>query len=315
MEHIVLRNSELKVSRLCIGGCPLGGYGWGNIEMANLIDAVKVAVESGINFFDTADTYGIGESEKTLSKALGNELNNVVIATKFGVRIDNGKTFYDNSRKWINKACEDSLKRLNREYIDLYQMHYWDGITPIDDIIDTLDRLKYKGYIRYFGLSNIHLSDKKLITELEYLKGKFVGFQDEYSLACRKNEKDIVQLSNELELTPMTWGSLGQGILTGKYDENSIFNSNDRRSREIYVNFHGEKLKKNLEIVKVIKDIANIRNKKISAVAIRFILDNFKESIVLTGVKSPIQVLNNIESLDWRLNTDEMNRLLKISEE
>ena len=172
--------------------------------------------------------------EETLGKALKGKRDKVVIATKFGVRVENGKAFYDNSPEWIDKAVEESLKRLGTDYIDLYQIHYRDNKTNINDVIYKLEELKEKGYIRYYGLSNIHKGDK---TELNSHIGKFVSFQDEYSLACRKNEKDLLDLSNELELTPLTWGSLGQGILTGKYDINVKFDSDDRRSRDILCQF------------------------------------------------------------------------------
>lgn len=311
MEYITLKNSDLNVSRLCMGGCPMGGYGWGAVQENELIEAVCTAIDKGINFFDTADTYGLGQSEKTLGKALGEHRKNVVIATKFGVRIAGGKTFYDNSPEWITEACEASLKRLGTDYIDLYQIHYRDEVTPISSVVETLDRLKQKGYIRYYGLSNIHNDD---IDELKPYVGKFVSFQDEYSLACRKNEKDMFDISDTLKINPLTWGSLGQGILTGKYTkENVNFESDDRRSRDIYVNFHGEKLVKNLEIVEVMKKIAEKYEKPVSAVAIRFILDYLPESAVLCGAKRPEQVIGNAEGADWKLDANDLRILDEVS--
>ncbi len=311
MEYTTLKNSDIKVSRLCMGGCPMGGYGWGDVQEQELIDAVHVALDSGINFFDTADTYGLGQSEKTLSKALGDKRKDVIIATKFGVRTGNGKTVYDNSPEWIKEALEGSLKRLGTDYIDLYQVHYRDGVTPISAVVETLEEMKDKGYIRYYGLSNIHHSD---IPEIEPYIGKFVSFQDEYSLACRKNENDMFEVSKTLKMTPLTWGSLGQGILTGKYTkENVDFGSDDRRSRDIYVNFHGEKLMKNLEIVEVMKKIAEKYNKSVAAVAIRFILDYLPDSVVLCGAKRPSQILSNAEGMDWKLSKEDLNLLDEIS--
>ena len=310
---INIKNTNLMVSQLCMGGCPLGGYGWGVVEKTDLINAVQTAVDSGINFFDTADTYGLGESEKTLGEALGSRKNDVVITTKFGVRVENGKTTYDNSREYIFKAVEGSLKRLNRDYIDLYQVHYRDGKTPLSDVAESLDILVKQGKIRYYGLSNIHEEDAKELKEFK--TNPFVSFQDEYSLACRKNERDMIKFRDEFNMTPFTWGSLGQGILSGKYDKNCKFDSNDRRSRDIYVNFHGEKLLKNLEIVEVLKDIAKNYNKSVSAVAIRWILDYLKESVVIVGAKSPKQVIQNSEALGWSLNNEEVKRLEEISKE
>lgn len=310
MEYITLKNSDLKVSRLCMGGCPLGGYGWGSTQKSELIEAVRTAVEGGINFFDTADTYGLGQSEIILGKALENHRKDVIIASKFGVRVENGKTIYDNSPKWIMTALDASLKRLNTDYIDLYQVHYRDGITPVGEVVSTLEREKKKGKIRYYGLSNIHETD---ISDLKKFVGKFVSFQDEYSLACRKNEKDMLMMSETLKLTPMTWGSLGQGILTGKYDKDSTFGADDRRSRDVYVNFHGEKLLKNLEIVDVMKEIASKYGKPVSAIAIRFILDYLPESVVICGAKRPIQIHSNMEGIGWTLGKKDIERLDEVS--
>lgn len=311
MEYITLKNSDLNVSRLCMGGCPMGGYGWGAVQEDELIEAVHTALEQGVNFFDTADTYGLGQSEKTLGKALGERRKDVVVATKFGVRIVGGKTIYDNSPEWISEACEVSLRRLGTDYIDLYQVHYRDDVTPISAVVEALDRLKKKGYIRYYGLSNIHNED---IAELMPYVGKFVSFQDEYSLACRKNETDMFNISDKIRVNPLTWGSLGQGILTGKYTKDNVnFKSDDRRSRDIYVNFHGDKLMKNLEIVEVMKQIAAKYDKPVSAVAIRFILDYLPESAVLCGAKRPDQVLGNVKSTGWNLDESDLKILDEVS--
>lgn len=312
MEYIELMNSNLNVSRLCMGGCPMGGYGWGEVSENNLIEAVHSAIDAGVNFFDNSDTYGLGKSEETLGKALKGKREKAIIATKFGVRRENGATFYDNSPEWINKAVELSLKRLGTDYIDIYQIHYRDNKTNINDVVDALEKLKKKGYIRYFGLSNIFNKD---IAELKPFSEKFVCFQDEYSLACRKNEGDLLKISKELNITPLTWGSLGQGILTGKYNCNSYFEQDDRRSKDIYVNFHGEKLKKNLDIVETIRAISEENGRSIPSIAIRFILDYISGSVVLAGIKNSKQLLSNTDSMGWNLTNKQINDLLEVSKE
>lgn len=306
MEYITLGHSDLKVSRICMGGCPMGQYGWGLTEEQNLLDAVNTAVDNGINFFDTADVYGMGTSEKTLAKALGKRREQVVIATKFGVRVENKLTFYDNSPDWMEKALEGSLKRLKTDYIDLYQVHYRDEKTPISELVEALESLKKKGYIRHFGLSNIHHNDLK---DLSHYSGKFVSFQDEYSLSVRKNESDILELAPALQMTPLTWGSLGQGVLTGKYSKDTQFPPDDRRSRPIYVNFHGEQFLKNLSIVEAMRPMAQSHECNMAAVAIRFILDHIPDSVVLCGAKNPTQILNNIQGCDWHLTKEELDLL------
>ncbi len=310
MEFITLKNSDLKVSRLCMGGCPMGGYGWGDVQEQELIAAVHMALDNGITIFDTADTYGLGQSEITLGKALGKARKDVVIADKFGVRVGNGKTVYDNSPAYICTALENSLRRLGTDYIDLYQVHYRDKTTPLSTVIDSLEKLKTEGKIRYYGLSNIHEADYE---EIRPFIGKIVSVQDEYSLACRKNESNLRFLSKKFQITPFTWGSLGQGVLTGKYDKTSAFGNDDRRSRDIYVNFHGDKLLKNLKIVETMKPIARKYNKPVSAVAIRFILDWLIDSVVLVGAKRPSQILGNIEGMDWKLSEGELIKLDEIS--
>ena len=311
MQKINIKKTDLSVSPICLGGCPLGGYGWGNTQREDLINAVKTAYECGINFFDTADTYGLGESERVLAEALESHKNDVIITTKFGVRVENGKTTYDNSREYVFKAAEASLTRLKRDCIDLYQVHYRDGVTPISDLVESLELLREQGKIRYYGLSNIHEKDKEELSELGF--NPFVSFQDEYSLACRKNEADMISFRDEFDMTPLTWGSLGQGILSGKYDKNCKFDSNDRRSRDIYVNFHGEKLLKNLEIVEKMKEISHEVGKPVSSIAIRWILDYLNESVVIVGAKTPAQVYQNAEAMDWSLTKEQIELLDKIS--
>lgn len=312
MEYITLQNTDLRVSRFCMGGCPMGGYGWGSVQESELLDAIHAALDAGVNFFDTADTYGLGQSERTLAKGLGSRRRDVVIESKFGVRVGGGKTVYDNSPEYIQQALEESLRRLNTDYIDVYLVHYRDGKTPIADVVGKLEELKTAGKLRYYGLSNIHGDG---LEELLPYAGRFACCQDELSLACRKNEDDLRAVQSRLRATPMTWGSLGQGILTGKYNrENVCFGADDRRSREIYVNFHGEKLEQNLRIVEALKKIAANREKSVAACAIRWILDTLPESVVIAGVKRPAQLSANVEAMGWTLNEEELRKLNEVSE-
>lgn len=309
MEYVKLKNTDITVSRLCMGGCPMGGYGWGYVSENAVIATVHRAIDGGVNFFDTADTYGLGQSERTLAKAIDGRREKVIIATKFGVRTGNGKTFYDNSPEYIEKALNDSLKRLSTDYIDLYQIHYRDKTTPLDAIVEVLERFKEQGKIRCYGLSNIHGDDFK---EVEPFLGKFASCQNEYSLVTRDNENDLLVNCNQLQLTPMTWGSLGQGVLTGKYNINSGFGVNDRRSRDIYTNFHGDKLKKNMEIVENMKPLAEKLGVSLASLAVRFILDHIPNSVALVGAKNPGQIEGTMTAIDFRLSSDELDFLERI---
>lgn len=309
MEYVKLKNTDISVSRLCMGGCPMGGYGWGYVSENAVIATVHRAIDGGINFFDTADTYGLGQSERTLAKALVGRRENVIIATKFGVRTGDGKTIYDNSPEYIEKALNDSLKRLSTDYIDLYQIHYRDQTTPLDAVVEVLERFKEQGKIRCYGLSNIHGEDFK---EVEPFIGSFASCQNEYSLVTRNNENDLKVNCHQLQLTPMTWGSLGQGVLTGKYNLNSGFGVNDRRSREVYTNFHGDKLRKNIEIVENMKPLAENLGVSLASLAVRFILDNIPDSVALVGAKNPGQIEGTLTAMDFRLSNDELEFLERL---
>lgn len=300
----------LGVSRLAFGGCPMGGHGWGEVSRGDLVRAINAALDSGLNFFDTADTYGLGEGERTLGQALRGRRHEAVIATKFGVRVEPGRTVYDNSPAWVRKALDASLQRLGTDYVDLYQIHYRDDVTPLEEVVDALVELRRLGKVRHFGLSNVGISDAN---ELSAHGAGFVAVQDEFSLANRANEHDLAMLAGEFPLTPMTWGSLGQGILSGKYDASTTFGPDDRRSRPIYVNFHGKKLAQNLRIVDRLRDIADEVGRSVPAVAIRWILDHVPGSVAIVGIKNERQLAANLEALDWSLDADAVAALDEVS--
>ena len=310
METIVMKGLPFAASRLCIGGCPAGEFGWGNVSRADIEAAMLRSLELGVVFFDTADTYGLGRSEETLGDVFHAHRSKVLLATKFGVRIEGGKTFYDNSPAYIETALTASLKRLHTDYIDLYQVHYLDNVTPVPVMMEALIAQKEKGRIRAIGLSNIHQSH---IAAFAPYAAHLSTFQNHFSLAYRTEEESIRDISNQLSISPMTWGSLGQGILTGKYDETVHFDADDRRSRPIYENFHGEKLLQNLQIVKAMRPIAEKYSVSISSVAVRWILDTLPKSVVITGVKTPKQAENNALALTFSLTPDELSLLNNVS--
>lgn len=310
METITLKGIELPVSRLCTGGCPAGEYGWGNVDHRQIEGAIRRAFELGVNFFDTADTYGLGKSEQNMGEVLRDVRDRVVIATKFGVRVEGGKTFYDNSPAYIEQALSRSLRNLNTDYIDLYQIHYLDGVTPAEAVMEALLRHKEAGRIRAIGLSNV--TAQQAAAFAPYAE-HIASFQNHYSLAHRDSESAMLTIAQDMALVPLTWGSLGQGILTGKYGADVHFESNDRRSRAVYDNFYGEKLQKNLRIVEAMRPIAESHGVPVAAVAVRFILDHLPTSVVITGMKSPAQAESNALALTFHLTEDEVGALEAIS--
>lgn len=310
METITLKGIDLPLSRLCCGGCPAGEYGWGKVEHDQIQSAIRHACELGVNFFDTADTYGLGQSEINMGQALHDVRPRVALASKFGVRVEGGKTFYDNSPPYIEKALNDSLRRLNTDCIDLYQIHYLDGVTPAEAIMEALLRQKKAGKIRAIGLSNVTPAQAEAFRPFA---DEIAAFQNHYSLAHRDGEGDIETVSAALNIRPLTWGSLGQGILTGKYGPDVHFESNDRRSRTIYDNFYGDKLQKNLRIVEAMRPMAQAHDVPVSAVAVRWILQRLPGSVVIAGMKNPAQADSNAMALTFQLSAQEMNRLDEVS--
>lgn len=310
-EYITIPKTDLKVSRLCFGGCPMGRYGWGKTDKNELIEAVRYAIDIGINFFDTSDTYGLGESERILGESIKGRRDEIVIATKFGVRrTEDGKTYYDNSPSWIKEALQHSLDRLQTDYIDLYLVHYFDGKTPLQDVFTTLRELKASGKIKYYGVCNVTLDD---LEKLMPYKDEIVCIQNEYSLLTEKNTEIFENFSRKMDTASLTWGSLSQGLLSGTITEETVFEKDDRRNRDVYVNFHGERFKHNLIVVDRVKEIANQYDRSCSSVSLRFVLDNLVNSVVLVGIKKVSELKDDIGLFGFNLKQSELDELVKLA--
>ena len=311
VEYLAIPKTELKVSRMCFGGCPMGRYGWGRTDKKELIEAVRYAIDCGINFFDTSDTYGLGESERILGESIKGRREEIIITTKFGVRrSEDGKTYYDNSPSWIKEALHNSLERLQTDYIDLYLVHYFDGITPLEDIFSTLKELQKEGKIRYYGVCNVTLDD---LNKLLPYKDDIVCIQNEYSLLTQKNQNIFEQFNIEMQTASLTWGSLSQGLLSGYITKDTVFEQGDRRNRDVYVNFHGERFIHNLNVVDEVKKIATKYEKTCAATALRFVLDHLINSVVLVGVKNIDELKLDVDLFGFKLSKQEICFLLEIS--
>lgn len=310
MEYVQLRGSPLTVSRLGFGCDPIGGHGWGQVDADEAVRAIRAAVDCGITLFDTADCYGLGASERLLGTALQGRRQNVVIASKFGVRIgSDGRSYYDNSPTWLDAALDASLARLRTEQIDLYQIHYWDRATPIGAIFERLERKRGDGKIGYYGVTNIDLPDDAV----DPIPPGLVSVSFEYSLANRQHEDRIRRAIDRLHLTFLSWGSLGQGVLTGKYDRYRKPGDGDRRSRPTYGNFHGRRFDRNLEIVDALRACGQVGTRSPAQLAMRWILDRFDNAVVLAGIKSRTQLRENVEIMNWRLDTQDFAMLDRLS--
>lgn len=294
-----------RTARVGFGCCPMGGHGWGATAKEELVDAVHLALELGVNFFDTSDVYGLGVSEEVLGNALrASELGSeAIVATKFGVRVDEGKTWHDNSPSWIRQALDGSLRRLGRDVIDLYQLHYWDGETPQAEIYGFLEEARIAGKIRAWGVTNM---DPREATEATY--SGLASFSYEYSLGKREFEARSQSILDELGLAFWSWGSLGQGVFGGRYDRNSKPGEEDRRSQGIYTNFHGPRFERNLDILDVMRELLP-EGASLSQLALRWILDRMSGAGTLVGIKRPEQIQDLANALQWTLPPEHIARL------
>lgn len=293
METLMLRDGITSVSRIAFGAEPLGGYEWGDLDFAEIERAVLQALELGVNLFDTADCYGHGESEQRLGRMLAGRREQAVIASKFGVRFDaENRAWYDNRPEHIVRSLEGSLRRLDTDMIDIYQLHWPDKVTPLDAVFDCLDDLRRQGKIRLYGVTNV--APAQLIPHAG--REGLASFSLQYSLAHRDDEDVIRQLCDQ-GLIFLSWGSLGQGILSGRYGADHRWPENDRRRRERYEHFHGEKLEKNLALVERLRTVAAVEGYSSASVcALRFILDTLPRSTAIVGVKSCTQIAQNAEA-------------------
>jgi myo-inositol catabolism protein IolS len=305
MEKVELGDTGQYISRLAMGGSPISGHGWGKVDEAESIAAINRAVDLGVNCFDTADVYGLGYSERLLAAALGRKRHGVVIATKFGVRWgDNRKPWRDISPAYLRKALDDSLDRLQLDCIPLYYVHWPDGKTRIADTMAELVRCREEGKIRWIGLSNFtpqEVFEAASVTPLQSL-------QVQFSLLDRFKGAELVPVARQLKATLVTWGSLAEGLLTGKYDAHSTFDSEDRRSR--YVNFQGEVFAKNLRCVENVRCMAKTLGKTPAQLALRWLLDTPGVGCALFGAKRPSQIEENVLASDWRLSGTDYETLV-----
>ncbi len=308
--RVRLGSSDLLVPRLAIGTETLGGHNWGDYDISEVEKAISHALDNGLNFFDTADCYGLGASEERLGKILGTRRSQAVIASKFGVRIEQSGTTNDNSPAYIRTALEASLRRLNTDYIDLYQLHWPDHRTPLDDVFEALERFVESGKIRCFGVSNLDLAD----FEDGALPPGLVSFSHEYSLTNRSGEEGFRQVMDRHGLTFLSWGTLAQGMLSGKYSPDTSFSKNDRRSQTHWKNFHGEGLERAICIVEVMKEIvAKTDRITLPQLAIRWVLEALPRAVAITGIKNIGQVNDNLKALAARLSVQDIQQLEDIS--
>lgn len=296
------------ITRIGMGCYQLGGYGWGDYDEKDVVYAVEKAIEKGVTFFDTADVYGLGRSELLLGRIIATRKSKLTVATKGGVAWDEQKrTRFDNSPTYLRGAVEMSLRRLGVEVIDLYYLHWKDGITPLPESVETLFLLQKEGKIKWIGLCNITGEDLKLVSQL----GHIHAAQVQTNILHHKAAFDLAETCKHKETTLVTWGSLADGLLTGKYNSSSFFGVNDHRSKS--PDFQGQQYLKNLWVVENLYSIAKEHQTTLARLSLRWVLDMFEGSVTLFGAKSHHQVYDNLQAEGWHLTKEECNYMAALN--
>ncbi|MBU1626206.1 aldo/keto reductase [bacterium] len=309
MKKRKIGTSDMTVTEISLGTNAVGGHNlYENIKDEDGINLVNKAFDLGINFFDTADVYGLGRSEELISEALGTKINKVYVATKGSIRWDDQLNFsIDNSPEYLRSALEKSLKRLNRDYVDLYYIHKPDGKTPIEESVGALMKFKEEGKIRYGGVSNFSLNQLKEATNA----GEIIALQSEYHILNRQVEQEgILDFCKSSKIAFIPYGTLGFGILTGKYKIDFKLNEGDwRKSVPL---FNAENFAKNLAVVKKLELIAKKYDASIAHLAQRWVLRHDFVPTSITGAKKPEQVEDNFKAAAWELAEDDIDAIDKI---
>ena len=305
MQYQEFGKTGLRVSKLCLGTWGIGGAGWDNYSDESRMDAIKAALECGINFIDTAPAYNAGKAECYVGETLNKlkKRREVVISTKCGNKFVDGKYLRCGSKESILKQCDESLKNLKTDYIDIYLVHWPDPDVELEETIDAVSTLKKEGKILHAGVSNF--SKEQIEEAQKYCK--IEAFQPQYSLADRKDEK-LIRWAYEQGLGIMTYGTLGGGILTGNYRKLRTFEQTDSRNR-FYPYFKEPLFSKAMELLTIMDQIAEERNVSLAQIAEKWVIQKRFVSSCIIGAQSRARVEENCRNLQWELTDNEIRRL------
>jgi aryl-alcohol dehydrogenase-like predicted oxidoreductase len=307
MNTITLGMTELAVTPIAFGTWQLGGE-WGAFDENEAVAAIRHARELGINFFDTAQAYGFGASERLLGKALRDDLSTrrdeVVIATKGGLRIDERRGLVrDSSPEWLRHGVEESLKALAVEHIDLYQVHWPDPDTPLAATAQALDTLVAEGKIRHVGVSNFDVSQLA-----EFARTRPVEtLQPPYHLFRRDIEADLLPYAREHDMGVLVYGALAHALLTGAMDQSTTFAPEDWRSHSPL--FEGETFERNLHSVEELERFARERGNTVGQLAIAWTLANPAVDVAIVGSRHASHIQDSAGALDLHLSPAEMTEI------
>ncbi len=316
MRYKILGKTGLYVSELCLGTMTFGGKGFweviGQQGQSVVNDLVARSLESGINFIDTANVYSEGESEKLLGEAIKGKRDNIILATKVRGRMGPGLNEIGLSRVHITKAIEASLKRLQTDYIDLYQIHGFDELTPFEETLATLDDLVKQGMVRYIGASNLAAWQLMKALGLSENKGwaRFESLQAYYTIAGRDLERELVPLLNDQQLGLMVWSPLAGGLLSGKFSRDGQEVAGTRRASFDFPPINKERA---FDAVDVMREIATSYNASVANIALAWLLHQKVVTSVIIGAKTMEQLEDNLKAPSIKLSEDELKRLDEVS--
>lgn len=306
-----LGTSGLRVSAVGIG---CNNFGW-QIDLEATRKVIHKAIDVGITLFDTADVYGNrGGSETAMGQVLGDRRKDIVLATKFGLPMDDDGIKKGAARRYIMRAVEDSLKRLKTDHIDLYQQHTYDPLTPIEETLRALDDLIREGKVRYVGCSNLpawRVVEAQLTAKAINVH-PFISIQDEYSLLARELEKDLQPMARQYNLGILPYFPLASGLLTGKYKRGSEAAAGTRfanvtRLRDRYAS------DRNHAIVEKLEAFATSRGHTLLELAFSWLASRAQVSSIIAGATRPEQVEQNAKAIGWKLTADEITEIDRIS--
>jgi len=322
MEYRQLGNSGLRVPVLSFGTATFGGSNeffkaWGSTQVDEATRMVNLCLDAGVNLFDTANVYSAGAAEEILGKAIAGLRDKVLVSTKATFPLGEGINDYGSSRIHLVKSCEDSLKRLGTDHIDIYHMHGFDGNTPMDETLKALDHLVQSGKVRYIACSNFsgwHLMKSLSISE-RHGWAKYIAHQVYYSLLDRDFEWELMPLGIEEQIGAMVWSPLASGKLSGKYRRDQPYPTDARvaqgGSPVASISTDDARL---YDIVDVLDQLVEETGKTAAQISLNWVLQRPTVANVIIGARNEEQLKQNLGAVGWNLTTDQVKRLDKVSE-